>query len=329
VAARLGGAVALGQLMLLRDIAHDDGVALLVGQAHRRHPDFDRKGCAIQAHAAAFLGRGVGAVPGLEQQGRIVAQQGGGAAPCQPAGVGTEHVFRCRVAGNNRAGIVEHQHAVRNMLQQAAQPAIALALARMGTAQLARSDFIGDHGRQVAQQRALFRVEHARNPVEDAEGTDAAAVRRAQRMAGVEARAEFGHEGIAGEARVAHRVFDHHQTLLQDGVGTEGVGAGALPEGQADAGLEPLALGVDQADQCDRHAEQARRHAGDAVESFFGGGIEDVQVAQGLQPMRFLLKQGRCQHINSIIGAFATSAYDPPWHRMVRYVDDAGGCVVE
>src|SRR5690606_33521137 len=56
----------------------------------------------------------------------------------------------------------------------------------------------------------------------------------------------------------------------------------------ADRGLEPLALGVDQADGRDRSARQGGGDAGEVVEGGLGRGIEEIQAAQDLESAGFI-----------------------------------------
>jgi len=67
-------------------------------------------------------------------------------------------------------------------------------------------------------------------------------------------------EAEAEAERVEQRVrYDQDLGRLRDSVGAERDLARALPHRQALAGLKPLPVTVDQADQRDRHVEQRRR----------------------------------------------------------------------
>ena len=65
----------------------------------------------------------------------------------------------------------------------------------------------------------------------------------------------------------------------------EGLLAGRLGCVQAHAGLEPLAVGVDQADQRDGDAELLGGELDDAIEAFLGRRVQDEQLSQRLEPI--------------------------------------------
>ena len=107
-----------------------------------------------------------------------------------------------------------------------------------------------------------------------------------QRGAGVEADVgRAGDERVVVEALVEQGVL-HDEDLagLHDGVAAERRFAVGLADVQADARLEPLAPGVDQAHQHDGHVELLGGEARHAVEALLGRGVEDQHLAQGVQP---------------------------------------------
>ena len=105
-----------------------------------------------------------------------------------------------------------------------------------------------------------------------------------------------GHVRVVGEARVRLRVRDLHEVRLQDGVGAEGVVARGLRRGQADPGLEPLAVRVQQAHERDGRAADGGRDARQGVEVRFGRGVEDVGVPQRLKPFALAVGPARGLH---------------------------------
>ena len=79
------------------------------------------------------------------------------------------------------------------------------------------------------------------------------------------------------QARVARRVLHFHQGVrIPDGVVAEGDVARGLRQFEAGAGLEPLAVAVDQRDQGDGRIAQHRGEPDDIVVGRFGQGVEDA-----------------------------------------------------
>ncbi len=110
------------------------------------------------------------------------------------------------------------------------------------------------------------------------------------------------HQRIIVKALVEQRVRHHQDAVIEDRMPAERDLPLGFRRGQANAGLEPLAVGVDQADQRNGYAEQAPRQPGQAVEAFFRRGIEDIQRAQRMQPKLFVGRdRGRC-HRRSATG---------------------------
>ena len=96
---------------------------------------------------------------------------------------------------------------------------------------------------QVLQGLALGRAEQAWLAVDDAEGTDALAVRAAHRHAGVETDMwRAGDQRVVAKARVILRVGHLKDLRAEDGMGTERLFARGFAGVQADPALEPLAL---------------------------------------------------------------------------------------
>jgi hypothetical protein len=78
--------------------------------------------------------------------------------------------------------------------------------------------------------------------------------------------------------------------------------AGRLDGVEPEAGLEPLAVRVDQAHQRDRHAEQPAGEPCDPVEALLRRRVEHVQRMQGAQAGRFVDGNGRGRHRISPFG---------------------------
>jgi hypothetical protein len=70
-------------------------------------------------------------------------------------------------------------------------------------------------------------------------------------------------------------------------VAAEGQRARGLADVEADARLEPLAVGIDQRHQRDRRAKGGGGDAGEAVETVFLGRVEHAQRVQGLDALFF------------------------------------------
>ncbi|RMS13743.1 hypothetical protein ALP75_205517 [Pseudomonas syringae pv. actinidiae] len=138
----------------------------------------------------------------------------------------------------------------------------------------------GGLSRQCQQCKALLLGQDSRPDIDHTHG--------AQRMAGIVAnrraciepdvrRAE--HQRALLEARVSGGIF-HHQHIgrLQDGVRTECQVAVGFSDVKADAGLEPLALPVNQRNQGDRRIAQRGGEQHDIVEVLLGSAVQYLQV---------------------------------------------------
>lgn len=62
---------------------------------------------------------------------------------------------------------------------------------------------------------------------------------------------------------------------------------------QADTGLEPLAVVVDQTDQHGLHPEGFPRQFHQGVQVVFGGGVDQRHVVQGLLAQGFVGREGQ------------------------------------
>jgi len=142
---------------------------------------------------------------------------------------------------------------------------------------------------QIAQGSALCGAELARAAVDDAQRAHGVSAIDHQGGAGVEADARLiPNEWVLSEARVQQGIGDFKNVRPQDGVAAKRDGPIGLRDFQPLARLDPLAFGVDQRDQRDRHIEQGLRQPGEAIEAIFGGGVEHPQRAQGAQARSFV-----------------------------------------
>src|ERR1700730_11316406 len=98
---------------------------------------------------------------------------------------------------------------------------------------------------------------HPAHPtIDQAQRAKSVSARSCKWLSSVEADVRvIGNERIVGKPRVELRIFDDQWLRAEDGVRTERDVASHLALWQTDAGLEPLSVGVDQADQHDGHVE--------------------------------------------------------------------------
>lgn len=82
------------------------------------------------------------------------------------------------------------------------------------------------------------------------------------------------------EALVHQRIGHHQDIVVEDRVRAERDVARRFIDRQPHARLEPLAVLVDEADECNRHSEDALSKPRQAIETLFSGGIEDTQRPQ-------------------------------------------------
>ena len=97
--------------------------------------------------------------------------------------------------------------------------------------------------------------------------------------------------------RLSDGIGHLEDAVLQDGMGAEGQVARRFSEArQAGAGLEPLAVDVDQADQRDRHAAHQRSGLHQSVELALGRGVKDAELIQRTKPLGFVGGNLGCRH---------------------------------
>ncbi len=168
---------------------------------------------------------------------------------------------------------------------------------------LAVLDFVLHQVGHVDQDAQLVGRERAHAVAERAQGADCQSATRADRHAGVEADVRRArHQRVVGKARVAGGVGDDQRLVLQDGVGAEGVFARRFAGLEADPRLEILALGVHEGEQRNRHLQHAADEAGDAVEDFFGFGVEQVERVDQFLAFGFIGRVAGCGHEFLVLG---------------------------
>ena len=137
----------------------------------------------------------------------------------------------------------------------------------------------------MSQNRSLHRGERARLAINHAERADRRTAAQAEWRASVEPNVRRpGYERVECEPCVLCGVANFEDPILFNGVGTERDVALSFTDAiQADVGLEPLPVAVDQAHQRDRDIADQRRRRDQCVKFAFRGGVEDVQRSQCLQ----------------------------------------------
>ena len=141
--------------------------------------------------------------------------------------------------------------------------------------------------RERAQHEGLRRRQLVRLGVEDTQRTESDAIGGPERGARVEPNLGPTHdERIFRGPRVACQILDLEHVILSDREGTDRLGQGRLALVEAEFGLEPLALAIEERDQRDGHAADLGRHLHEIVELGLGGRVEDVVAGQRGMPAR-------------------------------------------
>ena len=114
------------------------------------------------------------------------------------------------------------------------------------------------HRGQAAQGLALHVGKLARLVVDQAQRAHPVAVAQLDWRAGIKPDAQrAGHQRVVGKTWVLGGIGHLEHRITAHGMGTKSQLTRRLGDaGQADVGLEPLALGIDQAEQRDRHPAQ-------------------------------------------------------------------------
>ncbi len=129
--------------------------------------------------------------------------------------------------------------------------------------------------------------------VQHAERSDWHAVLRLEQRAGIEAQAICGHaEFIVGRAGILVGVVDLDKIGAEHDVRADRGDQRGFARADADFGLEPLAVFIDQIDHRDRHIADLRGQFHDLIEIRLARRIEDFILAKGFQPERLLRVRG-------------------------------------
>lgn len=151
---------------------------------------------------------------------------------------------------------------------------------------------------KVVQARVFARAEGAGFGVDQAQRADWLVVAAVDRLAGVEAHIGWpGDHRVVGKARIAQGVFHHQRLAGRHGVAAERGIAGRRIAVQADAGLEPLTITVDQADQYAFHFEQLAGQVHQGIQVQLGRRVEQFHVVQGALAQGFICGNGGRLHI--------------------------------
>lgn len=135
----------------------------------------------------------------------------------------------------------------------------------------------------------------------DTKGSQLGAVRGGDRAAGVEPDPRvLHHEGIVDEAGVVGGVGNDHGIIAVDGVPAERHVPRCLGCFETLAGLEPLTVLIDEADQRDQRVEETLGHPGDPVEALFGWRVEKTESMERAQATQFVWQRRRFDHRLSI-----------------------------
>ena len=151
--------------------------------------------------------------------------------------------------------------------------------------------------REAAQRLELPLVQGPRRPIGDGERADRRAFVDLERNAGVEADERIARdERVVGEARVEVRVRNDERRVPHDAVAAEREIPGRPRLRDADARLEPLAVGVDERDERDLGPAQIGGELRHVVEGLLGGRVHDVARPQQREPLLLVRWNGRLQH---------------------------------
>jgi hypothetical protein len=103
---------------------------------------------------------------------------------------------------------------------------------------------------------------------------------RIERSTRIEPDGTGGHERIRAEAWILGRIFDHEQALFEDRVRAESDIARGLLYVHAYPCFEPLAIRIDEGDQCHRRFADLRSDQREIVEGLLRHGIEDLVIPE-------------------------------------------------
>ena len=141
---------------------------------------------------------------------------------------------------------------------------------------------------QSLQGRRLGRGQTARAwlRVDDAERADGDALWGFEASASVEPEERLArHQGVVAGARIDREIGDDQHPRPLQGVPAHGLFQRRLARIEADAGLEPLPVTRDEADQGHRSVADLAGQQDDVVETGLGRGVEDVIAVESLETL--------------------------------------------
>ena len=198
-----------------------------------------------------------------------------------------QHVQRARIGVEHAIAAVEQQDAVAELVEQVAP--VLRHLLQVAVLAPAGQRLLGG-ARQILQVHQLLGAEFVHVRVGHAQRAQAVPV-DLQRHADIGAQVRrLGDERVVCETRVLRRIGHDQRLVAHDRVGAEGHVARGLADLQADPRIEPLAVGIDQAQQRDREAADRRRTAHQAVDDGVAGGVEHAQRVQRTQTSGLVLR---------------------------------------
>ena len=128
--------------------------------------------------------------------------------------------------------------------------------------------------------------QRARHGVEHAQRAERKPACRLEQRAGVKAEPAIGGaQRIVAHPRIGQRVGDLDEIIFEDDMAAQAGFQRGRADPEPDLGLEPLAVGIDEVDDRDRHFAQRRDERGDVVELGFPRRVEDVVAAQRGKPL--------------------------------------------
>ena len=146
---------------------------------------------------------------------------------------------------------------------------------------------------QIAHDLALLVVQLAWLAVNHAQGANAVTVAQHNGLTGIKTNIGLrGHQRVVIKARVLRGVRHLKQLVIQNGVGAKRQVTGRfMHPRQANIGLEPLALGVNQADERNGHPAHQRGHPDQRIKLGFGRTVQHIQLLECRQAGRLIGRQ--------------------------------------
>ncbi|HCC62706.1 MAG TPA: hypothetical protein DEQ55_15470 [Pseudomonas sp.] len=162
--------------------------------------------------------------------------------------------------------------------------------------------------------------------VDDAQTAQAEPFRRDQGHARIETNARLtGDQRVVLEAHILGGIEHLERLVGEDCIGAEGILLRRFLRQQPDPRGEPLALFVDDRDQCDRRLKIRRHHAHDVLEHLVGRCIQPAQLRHLQLTLRFIYRDWSTSHTITAWKFKWTelSARRPEW--VVRHQGQAQG----